>query len=377
MTNLEDITRKKYFQHIILWLTLILIVSGLVWAYFAEIDEVTTGTGKVIPSRKVQVIQNLEGGIVEKILVREGERVKKGQILMVLEDIRFASEFEANRKKRLHLQAKIARLEAEVNNKDFSVPNALQKAIPKVVKNEKSLFESRKNELSQMQNRLKLLQREIDMTKPLVKSGAVSEVELLRLQQAKSELVGKISSFRSDTLKELNNANDELNKLQEEAKTLQDRLSRTDLRSPVNGIVKQVHIATVGGVIKAGMPLIEIVPLEDTLRVEVQIRPSDIGFIHIGQKAIVKITAYDYSIYGGLEGKVEHISADTSTDEEGRSYYEVWVRTEKSYLGTKKNPLQIIPGMQVSVSILTGKKSVLNYLLKPVLKAKEKALRER
>lgn len=377
MTELDELTKKGRFKHIILWLTLLFIIIGLVWAYFAQVDEVTTGTGKVIPSSKVQVIQNLEGGIVKSILVKEGERVEKGQILMVLDDVRFASEYKANLEKRLLLQVKIARLNAEINEKPLVIPKELEEKIPTIVQNAKILYQSRMNEMQQLKLRKSLLEKEISMNKPLVKSGAVSEVEVLRLQQALSELTGKILAFRSEALKELSEVNKEYANLKEEAKTLKDRLERTDVRSPVKGIVKQVHVATIGGVIKAGMPLIEVVPLEDTLLVEVQIDPDDIGFIQVGQEAMVKITAYDYSIYGGLDGKVEHISADTSTDEEGKSYYEVWVRTQKAYLGTKNNPLQIIPGMQASVSILTGKKSILTYLLKPVLKAKEKALRER
>lgn len=377
MNNLEELGKKPRFTHIILWMVLLLIIIGFIWAYFAKIDEVTTATGKVIPSSKVQIIQNLEDGIVKKILVHEGETVKQGQLLIELEDIRYASEYRANKLKRQALEARIARLNAEVTNTSFKVSAKLQKDAPNLVNTEKALYLSRQNEIKHLQQRQNLLQKEINMTRPLIKSGAVSEVEVLRLEQGLAEIEGKILAFRSEALKELSLSMDELNKLNEEANALKDRLERTSLHSPVHGIIKQIHVTTIGGVIKSGMPLIEIVPLEDTLLVEAQVNPKDIGFIHIGQPALVKITAYDYSIYGGLEGKVEHISADTSTDKEGNSYYEVWVRTKKAYLGSEKKKLQIIPGMQASVSILTGKKTVLDYLLKPILKAKEKALRER
>lgn len=375
--SIPESTKEIEKSHIILWMIALFLAVALLWARFAVIDEVTVAEGKVIPASKIQIIQHLEGGIVKKILVQEGQRVKSGEILLYLDDIRYSGEFKTNQLKKIELKLRIARLTAEFQNKPFHVPEELKKQPPSLASTEMALYKSRIEELKSLVNRRKLLKNEITMTKPLVNEGAVSKVEVLRLEQKLGELEGKIYNMHSTTLNELNTAKNELSQLEENTATVKDRLERTSIRSPVDGIVKQIHIATVGAVIKPGMALMEIVPLEDTLRVEAQVRPSDIGFIHPGQKAIVKITAYDFSIYGGLQGNVEHISADTSKDEKGNSYYEIWVRTQKAYLGTVDKKLPIIPGMQASVDILTGKKTILDYILKPILRSKERALRER
>ncbi len=377
MNNFDNLNGKTKLSHFILWGSFLFFIVFLTWAYFATLDEVTVGAGKVIPSSKIQTIQNLEGGIVKNILVKEGQTVKKNQILMVLDDTRFSSGFRANQQKKISLQIQIARLDAEQKESPFNPSKNLKKSAPKLVDNATALYKSRINEIKHLKKRQKLLLKEINLTKPLVREGAVSEVELLRLEQGLSELEGKILAFQSATLKELRESTAELSKIQEETNIVKDQLQRTSIRSPVKGIVKQIHVATQGGVIKAGMPLIEIVPLEDTLRIQARIKPADVGFLHPGQPAIVKITAYDFSIYGGMDGKVEHISADTLVDEEGNSFYEVWVRTDRSYLETPTKNLPIIPGMQASVNILTGKKTVLDYLMKPILKAKQNAMRER
>jgi len=376
MSSIEELTTKK-FPHIILWLVLAFLVVAIGWAYFAKIDEITSAEGKVIPSSKVKVIQNLEGGIIEKIFTKEGAVVKKGQILMQLSDVQFSSDYSANEKKRTGLKIKINRLRSQIESKPFKPTQEEIKQAPKIVRGEQQLYQSRTNELRLLKKRLSLVQRELKITRPLIKSGAVSKVEVLRLEQTFNEIDGKIHAFNSTSIGELNQALDKYNELLEKAKKFKDRLTRTTIKSPVNGIVKQIYINTIGGVVKAGMPILEVVPVEDTLRIEIHIKPIDIGFIKIGQPAMVKITAYDYAIYGGMDGKIEHISADTSQDKDGNSYYEVWIRTDKAYLGDDENKLNIIPGMQASVSILTGKRSILTYLLKPILRAKEKALRER
>jgi len=366
---------NKY--HMLLWSIALFFAVALVWAQFATLDEVTVADGKVIPASKVQMIQHLEGGIIEKILVHEGQTVKANQPLMYLEDTRFSSEFRSNQLKRIELKIRIVRLKAQVQKIPFRVSNTLKKQAGDLAKTEKALYKSKMTERPLLLNRLNLLKREIKITAPLVKEGAISEVEVLRLQQRKHELSGNLHALTSETLDELNKAKAELSRLAEAHVALKDRVERTIIKSPVKGIVKQIHVETVGAVVQPGMSLMEIVPLKDTLRVEARVRPSDIAFIHPGQKVIIKLTAYDFSIYGGLDGYVEHISADTTKDDKGNSYYEIWVRTKKAYLGTKKNPLPIIPGMQASVDILTGKKTVLDYLLKPILKAKQRALRER
>lgn len=377
MKFFEEIFNKRKIPHLILWVFLFFLIIGFIWAYFSEIDEVTNANGKVIPSTKVQVIQNLEGGIVKKIFVKEGDSVKKGQTLMQLSEVQFSSDYGVNVKNRLALEVKIERLLAQTQGKPFKPSKKYVDSVPNIVKTEELLYHSKINELRLLKKREMLLKKEIRMTKPLLKSGAVSEVEVLRLEQSLTEVEGKIHSFKSGALDELNKAQDDYNELVAESEKYQDRLTRTTIKSPVAGIIKQIYVNTVGGVVKAGVPIMEIVPLEDTLRIEVRVDPRDIGFIRVGMSANVKLTAYDYSIYGGLKGTVEHISADTSQDEDGRSYYEVWIRTDKAYLEKDGKKLQIIPGMQASVSILTGKKTVLDYLLKPVLKAKEKALKER
>jgi adhesin transport system membrane fusion protein len=377
MKNDDDFKLSGHFGHIILILIAIFLVIMLVWAYFAVLDEVTTAEGKVIPSQKTKVVQNLEGGIVKDILVHEGQNVDHGQILMHLDDTKFSSSFREGKLKEQAMEIKIARLTAELNNKPFKVSTKLNKIFPELVNSEKELYLSKQHELDSLQSKRELLDKEIKMTKPLVEEGAVSQVELLRLQQQMHEVNGAMGRFRSLSLQELNAAKAEESRLEENNRALQYQLIRTEVRSPVKGIVKQVYVTTVGGVVKPGMPLIEIVPLDDTLLVEAQVKPRDIGFLHAGQEAIVKISAYDFSIYGGLTGKVEHISADTTVDQRGNSYYELWVRTKKNYVQKNGEKLRIIPGMQVSVDILTGQKSVLDYLLKPILKTKHRALRER
>ena len=376
-SSIKSIQGPRIFSHVILWTATAFILIAIIWAKYAILDEVTTGQGKVIPSSQLQVIQNLEGGIVRKIYVREGEIVKKNQILMQIDDTRFAASYKEALKKLDDYEIEIARLTAEIDGKAFIISEKLKKANPSLYNSEKALYDSRVNELKQLEYARNLALKELKLTKPLVNKGAVSEVEVLRLERTVNELNGKIYSFKSKTLEQLNKSRGELNALKESYLAHQDRLIRTTVRSPVKGIIKQIKINTLGGVVQPGMDILEIVPLDDTLLIEAKIRPSDIGFIHPGQKAIVKLTAYDFSIYGGLEGKVEQISADTITNEKDESFYLIRVRTNKNYLGTKAKPLYIIPGMLSTVDILTGRKSVLDYLLKPILKARQTALRER
>ncbi len=411
----------------ILWLLLVLFICFIVWASFSEIEEVTRGDGKVIPSGHIQVVQNLEGGILSEILVEVGNMVKKGQLLLRIDETRFTASFQENRQRYLAHKAKAARLKAEADGTEFQVPKEVAEESPKVGIREKEHFESRKKELETTLKILKeqinqrsqeikemrgklvefnrtymLIQKELAMTRPLVSEGAVSEVEMLRLERQASEMRGKIDSIelalpkansklqeariamREEKLVFHNKAKGELNdvlaKLEEfsaSSVALEDRLKRTAVRSPVKGTINQILVNTLGGVIQPGMDLIEIVPLEDTLLVEARIKPSDIAFLRPDQEAMVKFTAYDFTIYGGLDARLEHISADSITDEQGNSFYLARLRTEKNYLGSEANPLPIIPGMVASIDILTGKKTILSYLLKPVLRAKYMALRER
>jgi membrane fusion protein, adhesin transport system len=378
--DFAELREKKPLRHFILWATLLFFIIALIWANFAELEEVTRAPGEVIPSKHVQLIQNLEGGIIKQILVREGETVKKGQVLLIMDDTRFSAQLQELQAQIAALQIKKARLSAEVNNQPLKLPEHLQTALPDLAQTEIAQFKSRQNEKKIMESNYKLTLKELNMTRPLLKKGAVSQVEVLRLEQKLAELRRSIINFESTALDELNKTKSELANLHKKLLGIRDQVDRTTVRSPVAGIVKQIYVTTIGGVVKPGMNLIEVVPLDDTLLVEGHVRPSDIGFLKIGQPALVKITAYDFLIYGGLKAKVVHISADTTKDKENKSksYYEVWVRTDKNYLMGKDNKkLNIIPGMQASINVITGKKSVLTYLLKPVLKAKQVALTER
>jgi adhesin transport system membrane fusion protein len=372
--------RASYLSHILIWTIVVFFISVIVWANYAILDEVTTGTGRVIPSSQIQVIQNLEGGIVKKILVHEGEVVQKNQVLMQIANVRFKATLDETQGKIIALELKILRLNAERKNKQFIVPKKYSQMNPLLVAEEKALHLARQNELKQMKDSYSLVIKELNLTRPLVDKGAVSTVEVLKLERTANTIQGEIYKFKSKALEQLNTARADLNNLKSTHPADLDRLDRTTVRSPVKGIIKQIKINTVGGVIKPGMDIIEIVPLNDTLLIEAKIKPSDIGFIRPQQKAVVKITAYDFAIYSGLDGVIEQISADTiseSINGKEETYYLVRVRTQKNYLGTKEKPLYIIPGMMATVDILTGEKSVLDYILKPILRAKNNALRER
>ena len=402
----------------------IALAIAIMWAAVSRLDEVTRGEGKVIPSRQLQVLQSLDGGVVEEILVKDGDVVDAEQVLLRIDPTRFASSVRESRVQYSALVVKAARLKALTEGTPFKVPDEIAKEDPKTVEEERRLYESRRNELETQSSiaRQQLAQRqqelvevrarheqasksydisarELAVTKPLIASGAVSEVELLRLerdvarfrgerdmasaqisriQASISEANHKLEevglAFRNESGKELGETMARLNALAEGSVGLSDKVTRSVLRSPVKGTVKRVLVNTVGGVVQPGKDVIEIVPLEDNLLLEARVQPRDIAFLRPGQKVVVKFTAYDFSIYGGLDGKLEHIGADSVVDEKGNAYYTVRVRTNKPTLG---NNLPVIPGMIVEVDIITGEKSVLTYLLKPVLRAKARALSER
>ncbi|WP_375162924.1 HlyD family type I secretion periplasmic adaptor subunit [Pseudomonas sp. LS44] len=397
------------------------------WAHFAVIDEVTRGEGKAIPSSKLQKIQNLEGGIVSELFVREGQVVEIGAPLLRLDATRFESNVGETEADRLAMFLRVERLSAEVEDRDLQISEQVIRSAPSQAASEQALFVSRRQQLhdevaglqeqlvqrqqelrefaskqEQFRNSLKLLRQEIAISEPLVAEGAISPVEVLRLKRAEVESRGQLDAtglaipraesaikevqrkidetrgrFRSEALGQLNEARTDLSKAEATGKALEDRVNRTLVTSPVRGIVKQLLVNTIGGVIQPGSDLVEIVPLDDTLLVEARIRPQDIAFLHPGQKAMVKFTAYDYTIYGGLAADLEQIGADTITDDEGNSFYLIKLRTQKSHLGSEEQPLLIIPGMIASVDIMTGKKSILSYLLKPIIRARAEALHER
>ena len=373
LNEVKDVLHNRSTRggRLIIWSVLLFLVCVFIWVSYAEIDEVTRGAGKVIPSRQVQVLQNLEGGIVSKILVREGDVVEKGQVLIELDNTQFAAALREGETHCMEHRAKAARLEAEALLKEFIPPEKVLKTYPQFVQREYELYQARKSQFIRQE---KSLQKELDMMRPLVKQGAVSEIDILRLERTLNELR---DDYCTGSRQELNDLLAEISRLQESNQVLRDKLKRTKIISPLKGIIKQIMVNTIGGVIKPGVDVIEIVPLDDSLLIEARISPADIAFIHPGQMVMVKITAYDFTIYGGLVGKIENIGADTIMDNNNLSYYKIRVRTDKSQLGIDGSSLPIIPGMSARVDILTGKKTILHYLLKPVFRAKEKAFRER
>jgi multidrug efflux pump subunit AcrA (membrane-fusion protein) len=370
----------------VLYCTAIFLVIAVGWASWATLDEVVVGTGKVIPSSQIQVIQNLEGGILAELTVAEGQVVNKDQVLLRIDDTRFTSSYREAQVKRLALLASIARLTAETQGTPLSFPREVVKASPHLVRSETALYQSRRRAVNETVAGLKrsyeLASRELKMSESLVPMGAISEVEILRLRRQVNELQTNIDErtnrYRAEAGEELAKNASELATLDESTVAMEDRVKRTVVRSPVRGIVKKLNFTTPGAVLQPGAPIMEIVPLEDTLLVEAQVRPDDIAFIHPGQAATVKLTAYDFSIYGGLKGNVELVSADSMLDDKkGVTYYKVLARTQSATLDFHGKALPIIPGMTAQVDILTGRKTVLDYLLKPVLKTRERAMRER
>jgi adhesin transport system membrane fusion protein len=355
---------------LILWSILIFFVCILVWASLAEVDQVIRGQGKVIPSRHVQVLQSLEGGVVSDIFVDEGDIVEKGQLLIKLDDTQVAAALRENKAHCMEHRATAARLKAEAEKSEFRAPDKVLKEYPEYVKREYELYLARKEQHERL---MKSLQKELDMMQPLIKEGAVSELDILKLERKLDEVEDQ---YCTESRQQLNELRGEISRLEESNEILADKLEKTKIKAPLKGIVKQVMVKTVGGVIKPGVDLIEIVPLDDTLLIEAKVLPSDIAFLHPGQMVTVKFSAYDYTIYGGLKGEIETISADSIVEENNESFYKITVRTEKSKLGNDEEPLPIIPGMSVTVDIITGKKTILEYLLKPVMRAKEMALRE-
>ena len=405
---------------------------ALAWAWLAQIDEIARGEGKVITASQTQYVQNLEGGIIEKILVQEGDLVKKDQALFQLDRVRFVSAYREGQQGELGLRAKVARLAAEVQGTPLRMPAEVLKGARALAENEITVHRARLGDLAgknavlreqlaqrtqevvelqsrrdRTQEQLEILKREIAITAPMVKEGAVSEVELLRLQrestriradldaatlaipraqsaieEARRKMQDNESQFRSQAAGELSAARNELAKVAEAVPGLADRMERTLVRSPVNGVVKTIANKTPGGVVQPGTPMAEIVALEDSLLVETRIRPQDIAFVSVGQKATVKLATYDYSIYGGVDGTVVHVSADSiqPQSQQGQSpepYYIAHVRTLKPGVEYRGKILPVIPGMSGQVDVLTGRRSVLYYLLKPINKTLERSLTER
>jgi adhesin transport system membrane fusion protein len=416
----QEPVRARALLRALVWIS----VLFLIWASVAKVAEVTRGDGKIIPFSQVQILQSMDGGVISELLVHEGDEVQKDQVLIRIDQTRFMSSVNESRAQYLSLLAKAARLRALAEETPFELPEDVIKEDPATAEEERRLYESKKEELNglvsvskqqmiqrqqeqvelvakkeQAAKAYELTAKELSATRPLLASGAVSDVEILRLERDVSKYRGerdmasaqiaRVSSavteftrkvqeveltFRNDARKDLSETMGKLNSLSQGSVGLSDKLARSVIRSPVKGIVKRLMVNTVGGVVQPGKDIIEIVPLEDNLLVEARIQPKDIAFLRPGLKATVKVSAYDFVIYGGLEGTLENIGADTVIDEKGNAFYTVKIKTKQSTLG--KN-MPIMPGMVVEVDILTGEKSVLSYLLKPVLRAKARALTER
>ncbi len=413
--------------HWVLIAFVVTIFLFIIWASFAKIDEISRGSGKVVPSGQNQILQNLEGGIISEILVREGDFVKQGQVLIRINNEKSESTMASSTLKALALQAQNLRLQAELKQIPFEYTRTDDEQMNQFLENEERMYSINKQQLesqvqilkeqlnqknSQLQDAiqskehleisLSMITKEVEMTEPMVKRGIRSQVDFLKLQREENDAKQKYRSSiltiekTKSEIKEIetkinevyethkvkvreqfNEKMSELKELQATSVAYKDQVLRTTVKSPSNGIVQTLHVNTIGGAIKPAQDLIEIVPTDYNLIVEVKILPSDIAFIYQGQKAIVKFSAYDFSIFGGLEGHVVNISPDTITDKDEKTYYLVRIQTEKNFLGNENNPMKIIPGMVADVDIITGKKSILDYILKPILKTKQYTFTER
>lgn len=405
---------------LILYMIILLVTAAVCWSWFAEIDDVVKAQGKVVPSSRLQEIQNLEGGVLKEVLVQEGQVVKKGETLVVIDDIQFSAELERNALEAIGLELAIERLTAEAQGKEPSFSEKLAAEHPDLVQKQKMLYRSRqenlqnqidvlnyatrekeqqldqlKKNLESSKEKYNLALEELTQMEPLLAAGAVSSMEILRARQgvaeAKSEMTrstyaipevetaileakGKvdqlITDFKEKSQKELNDMMPKYQGLLALQKSLRDKVARTGIRSPVHGTIKKIYVDTIGGTIRPGMTIMEIVPLDDTLLVETKVAPKDIGFIRQGQKAKVKLSAYDFAVYGGLDGKVERVSADSITDDKGRTFFIINASIPQNYIGKPDDNLLIIPGMQAEVDVVVSRRKMIDYVLRPLLKAK-------
>ncbi|MBL4630466.1 MAG: HlyD family type I secretion periplasmic adaptor subunit [Paraglaciecola sp.] len=439
------LTEVPSLHRLTIWSMAGLLISFIVWAYFSELDQVTSGMGKVIPSSQIQIVQSLDGGVLQKLFVQEGMQVIKNQPIARIDDTRFRSDFAEQKQEVDSLRANIIRLRAELssilvgNNDDWKLqieinqkvpvyPEDLNKNAEHMVKRQQEEYsgrldnlinqlaiqgqqiQQREQEITELESKVntldisyRLAKKELTLTRPLAEKLIVSRIELLKLERSVNDLSGELGavsllapqlksglreailnrretilSYRTEVRAQLNELQNKLSRINESQVSAQDKVTKALILSPVVGTIKTIHINTLGGVVKPGETIAEIVPTEDKLMVEAKIKPRDIGFIYPGLPAVVKITAYDFARYGGLTGKVEHISADTTQDEEGNSFYLIRVRTDASSIKNKlQEDMPIIPGMMANVDVITGKRTILEYILNPLLRANEAALRER
>jgi adhesin transport system membrane fusion protein len=391
--TIEDDERQA--SRMLVWATAATLLFALIWAGVSSLDEITRGQGKVIPSSREQVIQSLDSGVLREMLVREGDLVEKDQVLLQMDDARSGAGFREANEKYLSLLALASRLRAEANDMPLKFPPELNNE-EQLVQQETHAYKARKNALSEsllaLDTSLAALSREIALTAPLVKQGVMSEVELLRLRRQHADLLGQRAERRNryitDANNELTRVNSELSQTKENASAREDAYLSTTIKSPMKGVVKNVQVTTVGGVIQAGQPILEIVPTEDEMLVEAYVKPSEVAFLHVGQKAVVKLSSYDFNKYGGLDGELEHLSPDTLKDERQQrrpggnpvdmeeGYYRILVRIKDTNLVRNGKRIEPTPGMTATVEIRTGQKTVLEYLFRPLQNVSQ-ALRER
>ncbi|MCK5284475.1 MAG: HlyD family type I secretion periplasmic adaptor subunit [Alphaproteobacteria bacterium] len=428
MSELEAATNMRPAKSVIFMLFSIiaLIVFGITWASVSKVEEITRGQGQVVPSQEIQVVQSLEGGILQDLLVKEGDLVKRDQILLRLSDVQFASQERGTEAKSLALRVKKLRFEAEASGENFVVPDEIKVKALQIADNELALYVSRQKELQSVYGILdekirqasaeisevtaqinrfyqsrKLLKEELEITKEMVRKRAVPKLEELRLQREVNDMSGQINAlvenkkgliakkkvaqkerdsqndkFRSQALGELNSVETEILGLEESLKSIGDRVDRTEIRAPVDGVINKIAIKTIGGIVEPAMKLVEIVPLDDELKIIARVSPSEIAFIHPGQAVKVKITAYDAQKYGSLDGTLVRIGANSGSDRDGNTFFEIEVQTNKNYMGDEVNPLPISPGMVAEIEVITGKRTILAYLLKPLLRARNRAFTE-
>lgn len=429
MSELETANHLKpsAASQVFLWTITGLFFWMVIWAAFSEVDERVRGTGQVMPSSDVQVMQSLEGGILSEILVTEGDVVKKNQVLLKIADVQFASEGQGIEAQKAELEAKQARLKAEASGQPFVPPEDIGKKFPDIAANEEKLYKSRQDELntavsiiqddvheadanlsevkssiSRLARSKELLQHQADIDRKLVDQKAIPEIESLKTERELNETSGNLSSaydsersleaklsaakrkeeekrgaFKSQALGDLNEVESKLSSIKASLTSVKDKENRTELRSPVDGVVQKVYIKTVGGVIQPAQKLVEIIPTADNLMIRARISPADVAFLRPGQDVKVKITAYDSQIYGTLDGKLERIGANTVEDSQGNAFFEIDVRTDKNFLGTLEKPLRIFSGMVSETEVIVGKRTILTYLLKPVLRTKDRAFTEK
>ena len=355
----------------------VLLALLLVWMSFAKIDVVAHAEGKVIPSEFTKIIQNLEGGVINEIHVRQGQRVKTGELLLRLNAIQYSSDLESIKKQIYALTARQARLQSEIKDGALTFPPHLHQVASEVVQAETMEYQLRRDKLVQLRKFVELAEKEYQMVFRLNKEGLEPSAEVIRAERALTERRQIFNDFKESTASELSRVANEIRAKEDSLVSLGDKVNRTDVVSPVDGIVGRVFVTTNGGVVKPGEPIVEVIPLDDELVIEAKLKPSDVAFVYPGMNAKIKITAYDYAVFGSFDGKVRSVSPDAAMNEKGESFYTVRLVSEDKKTTKDGKPLIIIPGMMTQVDIVTEKRTFLQYLLKPFEQISTNSFKER